>query len=302
VAGVARRVPALLDAIAEGRLHLTGACEIAPHLTPENADRLLAAVTHKTKEQIRVVVAAIAPRPDLEERITPIRSTPAAAARATSTTESAQVVATIDAPLAPAQVEVHTADLMLASSQASSAAAPVPQPTPPGRVMPLAPERYGAQFTMDQETHELLQETKELLSDPESRRLENIFKGALKSYNRDLKRLKCAATDRPRAAKRPKSPHTITADVKRQVQARDQGQCTFVNEEGQRCPARTGIQYEHARAKGRAEIDDVTTTLTAKDVRLLCGAHNQLMAERLYGQAFMQHKRDSAMASRAAVT
>src|SRR5688572_26495871 len=32
VAGVARRIPALLDAIAAGRLHLSGACEIAAHL------------------------------------------------------------------------------------------------------------------------------------------------------------------------------------------------------------------------------------------------------------------------------
>ena len=72
VAGVARRIPALLDAIAEGRLHLSGACEIAAHLTEENAGQLLATVTHKTREQIRVVVASLAPRPDLPERIAPI--------------------------------------------------------------------------------------------------------------------------------------------------------------------------------------------------------------------------------------
>jgi hypothetical protein len=40
-------------------------------------------------------------------------------------------------------------------------------------------------------------------------------------------------------------------------------------------------------------------TITAADVRLLCRAHNQLMAERAYGAEFMQHKREQARASTA---
>src|SRR5438477_3975005 len=45
----ARRSPAVLAALAEGRVHLSGICLLAPHLTPENAAELLAAATHKTK-------------------------------------------------------------------------------------------------------------------------------------------------------------------------------------------------------------------------------------------------------------
>ncbi len=292
VAGVARRIPALFDAIAEGRVNLTGACLIAAHLTPENAERLLAQITHKTKEQIQVVIAALKPKPDLAEKVTSIAATPSDVA---PVTQSAQVVANVEAPSALAQMEVAE-DPSVTPGIAPAVAPPAPR----ARVIPLAPERYGIQFTGDQETRELLEEAKELQSDPEARKLENIFKSALKLYVRDLHRRKHAKTDKPRAAKRPKSPHTITNHVRQQVWERDQGQCTFVNEDGRRCPSRGGLEFDHARAKGRAESESVTTAIAASDVRLLCRAHNQLMAERLYGVTFMQRKRDSVRMARAA--
>src|SRR4051812_26668072 len=48
VARAARRLPRLLEHIDGGRLNITGARLLAPHLTPENADRLLRAATHKS--------------------------------------------------------------------------------------------------------------------------------------------------------------------------------------------------------------------------------------------------------------
>ena len=54
VANKSRQVPALLDAIADGRLHLTGASLIAPHITAENADELLAAGHPRDEDRNRV--------------------------------------------------------------------------------------------------------------------------------------------------------------------------------------------------------------------------------------------------------
>jgi 5-methylcytosine-specific restriction endonuclease McrA len=305
VAGVARRIPALLDAIAEGRLHLTGACEIAAHLTPENAEKVLADVTHKTREQIKVVVAALAPRPDLEERIAPI-APPAIALVVTApatvvpVTQPAKVVANTEAPLAPAQVKAGAGSGTEAQSGSQAATVPVVQATPPSRVTPRAPGRYGVQLNIDEATNELLQKAKDLFGQGGKDQLERIFSRALELFVRDLERRKCAKTDKPRQAKRPKSPHTITAAVRSEVWERDQGQCTFVNDEGRRCPSRGRLHHEHVRAKGRARSEGVTTALTPDDVRLLCEEHNQLMAERLYGERFMRHKRESAKAARAA--
>jgi hypothetical protein len=63
VARVAREHPALLEAIAQGRLHLSGAVELAPHLSPENVEELLALATHKTRAEIERLVAQRAETP-----------------------------------------------------------------------------------------------------------------------------------------------------------------------------------------------------------------------------------------------
>src|SRR5512136_1858510 len=48
-ARAARQFPAVYAMLAEGRLHLTAVVFLAPHLTPDNADELLAAATHRSK-------------------------------------------------------------------------------------------------------------------------------------------------------------------------------------------------------------------------------------------------------------
>ena len=179
-----------------------------------------------------------------------------------------------------------------------AATVPVVPATLPSRVTPRAPGRYGVPLNIDEATNELLQKAKDLFGHGGKDQLEKIFSRALELLVRDLERRKCAKTDKPRQAKRPKSPHTITAEVQRQVWERDKGQCTFVNDEGRRCPSRGRLHKEHVRAKGRARSEGVTTALTAADVRLLCEEHNQLMAERLYGTEFMRRKRESARAAR----
>src|SRR3982751_4431806 len=61
VARAARKIPAVLDALAEGSLTLTAARLLAPLLTDENHSRLLEMATHKSKRQIEELVAT--PRP-----------------------------------------------------------------------------------------------------------------------------------------------------------------------------------------------------------------------------------------------
>jgi hypothetical protein len=56
-ARAAREFPALFPAVAEGRLHLAAVCLLAPHLTPENAEELMAAASHRRKSEIEVHLA-----------------------------------------------------------------------------------------------------------------------------------------------------------------------------------------------------------------------------------------------------
>ena len=46
-ARIGRTIPAIFPAVADGRLHLTAVVLLAPYLTPENSDELLAAATHQ---------------------------------------------------------------------------------------------------------------------------------------------------------------------------------------------------------------------------------------------------------------
>ena len=71
-ARAARRFPAIFVALAQGRLHLTGVGLLAPHLTEETAEGLLAAATDKTKAEIERLIAARYPRPDVLTWVAPI--------------------------------------------------------------------------------------------------------------------------------------------------------------------------------------------------------------------------------------
>jgi hypothetical protein len=64
-ARAARRFPIIFHALAEGRLHLSAVVMLAPRLTNETADNLVAAATHKTKSEIAQLLAERFPRPDV---------------------------------------------------------------------------------------------------------------------------------------------------------------------------------------------------------------------------------------------
>src|SRR5262249_32978390 len=61
--------PVLLEMLGDGRLHLSGIARLAPILTLENRDRLLARAVHKSKRQIEEMVAELTPRPDAPSAI-----------------------------------------------------------------------------------------------------------------------------------------------------------------------------------------------------------------------------------------
>lgn len=61
-ARAARRFPVLFQAVAEGRLHLTAVCLIAPHLTPGNVNELLRAVGGRSRGEIQEWLASRFPQ------------------------------------------------------------------------------------------------------------------------------------------------------------------------------------------------------------------------------------------------
>lgn len=99
----------------------------------------------------------------------------------------------------------------------------------------------------------------------------------------------CAVRDAEAPSTTPGSRHVPNA-IRRAVFERDKGQCAFVDDRGQRCPERGGLELDHIRGFAR------DPTHTIEGIRLLCRAHNQHMAERLYGVAFKDRRREKAQA------
>jgi hypothetical protein len=57
-ARTARRFPTIFDALADGRLNIAAVALLAPHLTEEGGDELLAAAEHKPESEIKELLAA----------------------------------------------------------------------------------------------------------------------------------------------------------------------------------------------------------------------------------------------------
>jgi hypothetical protein len=305
-ARTARQFPAIFGAMAEGRLHLAGIVLLAPYLTPENANGLLAAATHRTKAEIERLLAERFPRPDLPEQVRqlapgpvesrglgefqlvpePVESREPGELRLSPGTVESRELGGLQ--LAPGPVESHGA---------SSAPGRIEAPAPPSRLAPLAPERYAVQFTIGQAAHDDLRYAQALLGHQlPSGDIGTVFERALRSLVGELERRKFAATTRPRPkpSRTPANPRHIPSSVKRTVWERDGGQCTFVSAAGQRCAARSRLEYDHVEPVARGGRS------TVAGLRLRCRAHNQYAAECAFGTGFMDRKREAASAAAAA--
>ena len=281
-ARAARVFPAILPAVAEGRLHLTGVGLLAPHLTTENADDLLAAASGKTKAQVEQLLAERFPRPDLLTLVQPFTTAPQR-----------------EGEPAPAQVGVReTTGGQLApgrdgcegASAGQLAPAQVPTPTPRDRVAPTAPERYAVQLTISKAMHDKLRYAQALLGHQvPAGEIAEVFDRALDALIGNLERDKFAATSRPRGSRHASDdPRHIPAEVRRAVWQRDSGRCTFVSADGHRCEATSRLEFDHLEpvAKGGRA--------TPSNLRLRCRAHNQHAAAQAFGAGFMDEKRRKA--------
>ncbi len=269
VARAAREYPMLLVLLGEGRLHLSGIAKLAPCLTAENVEVLLRRATHKSKRQIEELVAGLAPKPDapalmrkLPERTRP---TPPVLLR----------------PDAIPVVELRP------DGVPSSAAVVAPSPVV---VQPLAPSRYKVQFTASAELHDKLQRLQALMrSQVPDGDLAAIIEQAVTEKLERLEAKRFAKTKSPR--KRlpeteiaPSSRH-IPAAVRRAVHEHDGNRCRYVDATGRRCSAQGRLEYHHRHPFGFGGDHSPT------NIRLMCRAHNEHLAENDYGREAMARHR-----------
>lgn len=171
-----------------------------------------------------------------------------------------------------------------------------PRPAARAVVAPLSAERFKVQVTFSREQRDKLNTARDLLrhSQPDGDLARVIERGLDLLIEQQLKR-RFGATDKPRKAKEAaptRRTRHIPNAVRRAVLERDSLRCTFVSKDGKRCEERGWLQLDHqdAYARGGEHTDG--------NVRMMCRAHNQLLAERVFGPLFMQQRRQASPGER----
>ena len=244
-ARAARRFPALFAALADGRLPLSGLVLLAPHLTEDTADELLA-------ERF--------PRPDV---LAWVEAMPGSSVPRGDNQQAGPV----EEQVAPGQVEEQVAPGQLEPQLASGRAGDPP------RVKPLSAQSFAIQFTLSRSAHDKLRYAQSLLGHVlPSGDIAAVVERALDALIPQLERGRFAATARPRAGGRESSasPRYVPVHVTRAVWERDGGQCTFESETGRRCPARTRLEFDHVEAVARGG------EATVSGMRMRCRAHKSV--------------------------
>jgi hypothetical protein len=282
-----RRFPLILELLASGSLSLTSVRLLRRHLTAENHESVLAKAMHKTRRDIEGLVAELAPQPDL----------PSTVRKVPCPTATPSLLGRPGPPLAPDPGPGPDPDpeptMASGSSTASAAIAPSPSAvpaTPRPIVQASAPERYRVQFTIGQETHGKLRRLQALLrreipdGDPGT-----IFDRALTVLLAKVEKTKLAVAARPRPSRpiRPETDkevrnpappsRTVPRQVKREVWARDAGQCAFVAPNGRRCTECTFLELHHIQPYAKQG------PATVPNIALRCWRHNQYEGELIFG-------------------
>src|SRR5467141_1635 len=262
VARAARRLPAMMEAVRSGQVHLTGLRMLVPHLTEQNHREVLAQATGRSKRQIEELVARLSPQPAVPALIRKLPELPAPA--------------TVPPPLAAGE--------------------PPPIARPPSGaalvrravLAPLTEETFKIQFTASRGFRDKLRQAQDLLRHrvPDGD-LAAVLERALDLLIEDVKKERFAVGRKARQAQKEEvgSSRHIPDAIKRAVYERDGGRCTFADERGRRCGETGTLEFDHGDGFARTHRHD------GDGIRLLCRAHNQHAAEQIYGRAFMERAR-----------
>jgi hypothetical protein len=314
-ARVSRRFPVVLRMLADGRIHLSALAKLSPHLRGEDGEAVLARAVHRSKREIDLLVAELAPKPDapsLMRRLPSGRRADTALAEKSLRPDAVIACQEADSAAAPnsiaaaaectAVVSGSPNGAALAASASVGAGSSV-EARKSGSVTPLAvvadPQpgseptvRYKVQFTAGAELHDKIARAQALLRHriPDGD-LAAVVDRAMTLLVRELERARFAATDRPRKRDDEASPspssRQIPAPIRRAVWKRDGGQCAFRDRHGRRCQARDRLEFHHVVPFAQGGDH------SASNVSLRCSAHNAYQAELDYGADFMARARSS---------
>src|SRR5437660_3897385 len=151
LARAARRMPVILEALRSGKVHLAGLRLLAPHLTTENHEKVLAEAAGKSKRQIEELVARLSPQAPVPTMVRKLPGRPN--------------------PPPDASPAFSFGDVMpAAQAEAPPVLSFAPPSVPPPRrddrrpaIAPLAEDTFMFRFTASRACHDKFRQAQELL-------------------------------------------------------------------------------------------------------------------------------------------
>lgn len=299
IARLARRHPALLERLADGRIGLTALLMMSAALfaaTTDEAIALLDEAANKTNDEIAMLLVARSPKPDTPTAVEAIASESATPAPAAPAAPTASAPALFSEEVGAARPLVPSGSREAVGSMGPESAKPPASPAPPASALPrtqlapLAPTRFDFRTTLDEQTLAELREAAELLSHViPNGDLGLVLARLVREGLQQVRKQRRADVHKPRATRTQPSAAMTAAQIPehivRAVYARDKGCCTFRAADGHVCGSRWRVEIDHVTPRSRGGQS------TLENLRLLCRAHNQHEAERVLGAGFMRGKR-----------
>jgi 5-methylcytosine-specific restriction endonuclease McrA len=283
-ARLVRRFPRLLGHIERGDIHLSALVSLRKHLTEANIDEVVASVVGKSKREVEELVARREPRPDVPATIrklpTPRASVAMSAVAASSAGGAANAGSAASAASAGGGANPTPTGVAVATSR------------PQVLIEPLSEARYRLQLTASAELRAKLERARDLMGHRNpGGDLAVVVERALDALLEKLERERLGKTRRPPApspnGKREVSPRKsgrITSAARRAVFERDGEQCSFLDPEGRRCPARTLLELDHVESKA------LGGSHAPANLRVFCRPHNLLHAEVVFGREYIARR------------
>jgi len=277
LARAARRLPAILEAVRSGRVHMTGLRLLAPHLSADNQAKVLAEATGKSARQIEELVARLAPKPAVPTVIRRVTSQASPPPEASPVLSLGGAVTTASRDSSPVLAVAPPAPIFSREEHRAV-------------IAPLAEDTFKFQFTASRACRDMLRQAQDLLRHriPDGD-VGTIVERALEVLLEQVKKDRFAEgrtprKEAPRQCSVSCSRHIPDA-IKRAVFERDCGRCTFTDANGRRCTETGALEFDHRDGFARTRRHE------ADRIRLLCRAHNQHAADQMYGRTFMQRAR-----------
>lgn len=259
------KYPEVLKLLKEQRVNLSTICEFSNYLSQFNKAKLLEEVLDKSKTEVISVIAKYQSAQKAKK-------------------ERVQTIKTV----------VKKEPLPLFSNEKAKAIQKVEQE--PKKPEPKEQEyeiRKSLNFSVSECCYKKLEYVKELLSNkyPQGASLEQILEEGADSLIDKLCPIK-KAKKRAKRKLRKKSNKKVSRNkriklsesVKAEVYEKCNNQCTFVDDEGNRCTSRWQLEIDHIKPLAKGGSNEV------ENLRLLCARHNNLEARREFGDAYIDKK------------